>query len=538
VQCPELTNFTNGTVNGGSRTAGATRTYSCTNGFGISGSATNRTVNTVCQESGTWTVSPPTCTDINECTQLAVCNSAGNTCVNLINGAGYRCDCAATWLGSSVTNGNASCTQCGNGTVNAGEQCDNGAQNGVVPLCEAQSCNYCTTSCTVASVMPTNTSCGDFLDNDGDLLTDCPDADCGGVGSCPNWSCRNTTTGTMPSPTPVIAYINNAPPGTVGQVVTDVTANTTGRPRSFDPWLRATAPGSVAWMWRAPASAVYRFSLCAAPASSAISDTVLGIYNEAQACGQASTIGRLAAADDTGCGSAREAIDFSVTAGTNLIIAAAAWGSVHGNIRLQVIRQTQCPTNQIVDCNGNCTTATLGGSCDVNLSCAALNFDSGACRCFAVPANGSASPPNPNPGTASSFFCNAGFNRSGVASGTCQTNGQYNVTLPACVRNPNYCGPPPAAGSNAALTVAPADNGLGSVAQYGCSSGSRDNGDTSRTCTTTGWSGSALNCSSGGCTVVAASPASPRRTLWHLGIALLVVLGAGFAPLGPRRRPR
>ena len=56
ILCPDLPNPLGGVVNLTSRTIGSTVTYSCNEGFILNGSAER-----VCQEDGTWSITPPSC---------------------------------------------------------------------------------------------------------------------------------------------------------------------------------------------------------------------------------------------------------------------------------------------------------------------------------------------------------------------------------------------------------------------------------------------------------------------------------------------
>ena len=56
ILCPDLPNPLGGVVNLTSRIIGSTVTYSCNEGFILNGSAEG-----VCQEDGTWSITPPSC---------------------------------------------------------------------------------------------------------------------------------------------------------------------------------------------------------------------------------------------------------------------------------------------------------------------------------------------------------------------------------------------------------------------------------------------------------------------------------------------
>jgi formylglycine-generating enzyme required for sulfatase activity len=103
VDCGALTNPANGAVSiPVGTTFGATATYSCDEGYLLSGGLATRT----CGATGSWGTAP-TCNEIDECTSGAVCAAPNNVCTNLPGS--WQCSCAIGATGVTVVGGDASC---------------------------------------------------------------------------------------------------------------------------------------------------------------------------------------------------------------------------------------------------------------------------------------------------------------------------------------------------------------------------------------------------------------------------------------------
>ncbi len=129
VACPALT-IANGSVDTGSGTFGATATYTCLTGYDRTGGTTRR-----CEANGTWSGTAPTCAAHNcgapPAPARGTVTTTGGTTFGAV--ARYTCTspfrvspegatrtCTATgWNGSTP-----SCIGCGDGELQAGEQCD------------------------------------------------------------------------------------------------------------------------------------------------------------------------------------------------------------------------------------------------------------------------------------------------------------------------------------------------------------------------------------------------------------------------------
>lgn len=124
------------------------------------------TVNSDCLSSFCWN---NLCTDAPAGVKLPACASNGVYC-----GSNYQCvdpftdgnncgSCEVVCTVSQECAGGICRNLCGNGVLNAGEQCDDG---------NAISGDGCSASCTLEEI------CSDRIDNDGDGFIDCKDADC------------------------------------------------------------------------------------------------------------------------------------------------------------------------------------------------------------------------------------------------------------------------------------------------------------------------------------------------------------------------
>ncbi|CAH1241242.1 FBN2 [Branchiostoma lanceolatum] len=98
VHCNALTNPTNGVVSG-SNAYGAVLTFTCNTGYSLDGPAT-----LTCQADGTWSGSPPTCKDVDECASPNGGCGQNMICTNTIGS--YLCSCL---VGYHLETGGSSC---------------------------------------------------------------------------------------------------------------------------------------------------------------------------------------------------------------------------------------------------------------------------------------------------------------------------------------------------------------------------------------------------------------------------------------------
>ena len=112
------------------------------------------------------------------------------------------------------------------------------------------------------------------------------------------------------------------------------------------------------------------------------------------------------------------------------------------------------------------------------------------CGALIGPANGSVIFPSTTLGSTATYVCSAGFNMVGGSTRTCQAEGTWGGAAPTCT--PVDCGAlsPPANGAVSAPTTT-----YGSTVTYSCTSGHSLSGNATRTCQANGtWSGSMPAC--------------------------------------------
>ncbi|XP_066300020.1 uncharacterized protein [Branchiostoma lanceolatum] len=98
VHCNALTNPTDGVVSG-SNAYGSVLTFTCNTGYSLDGAAT-----LTCRADGTWSGSPPTCTDVDECASPNGGCGQNMICTNTIGS--YLCSCL---VGYHLETGSSSC---------------------------------------------------------------------------------------------------------------------------------------------------------------------------------------------------------------------------------------------------------------------------------------------------------------------------------------------------------------------------------------------------------------------------------------------
>ncbi|XP_065189560.1 E-selectin-like [Sycon ciliatum] len=100
INCPaNPTAPVNGVVATGDRKAFTTRTYSCNTGYQLSGATT-----TVCQTTGTWSATPPTCTRVLCSIQVAPSNGAiASLSLEIYGAAIFTCNSGYNVVGSSAS---------------------------------------------------------------------------------------------------------------------------------------------------------------------------------------------------------------------------------------------------------------------------------------------------------------------------------------------------------------------------------------------------------------------------------------------------
>ncbi|KNC49451.1 uncharacterized protein AMSG_05458 [Thecamonas trahens ATCC 50062] len=126
---------------------------------------------------------------------------------------------------------------------------------------------------------------------------------------------------------------------------------------------------------------------------------------------------------------------------------------------------------------------------------AACNPTADYCPALTAPTNGNApaSYSRTITSVASPYTCNAGYDLSGSASRTCQSDGTWSSTTPTCVLDTSYCGARPATPANG--NAGSCGYSIGASCTYGCNNGYEPTGSMTVTCNSGGaWSGSPASC--------------------------------------------
>ncbi|KNC49452.1 uncharacterized protein AMSG_05459 [Thecamonas trahens ATCC 50062] len=180
-----------------------------------------------------------------------------------------------------------------------------------------------------------------------------------------------------------------------------------------------------------------------------------------------------------------------------------------------------CPSPPAAPSNGvqgSCS-RTVGGTCSyscntgynpgggMTITCqsngawsgspAACNPTADYCPALTAPTNGNApaSYSRTITSVASPYTCNAGYDLSGSASRTCQSDGTWSSTTPTCVLDTSYCGARPATPANG--NAGSCGYSIGASCTYGCNNGYEPSGSMTVTCNSGGaWSGSPSSCTS------------------------------------------
>ena len=130
---------------------------------------------------------------------------------------------------------------------------------------------------------------------------------------------------------------------------------------------------------------------------------------------------------------------------------------------------------------GACDMGYMGTNCDLPITC------SGA----AAPANGAVSSDTATVGMSVTYTCTAGYTLNGNATRACQADGTFAGTAPTCTAN--ACAPDLTAPTNG--QVSRTMGVTGDVATYSCNGGYALSGNATRTCQADGtWSGTAPAC--------------------------------------------
>ncbi|HEY1554446.1 MAG TPA: DUF4215 domain-containing protein [Kofleriaceae bacterium] len=141
--------------------------------------------------------------------------------------------------GEDITNCQEDCMGCGNGSIDPGEECDNGSGNTDTP-CAApaydtatpntpNTCSTCTTSCTISTVLGPYCGDGTCQGGDGETETNCP-ADCTGCGNGLLEGSEACDNGTENTDTPCTTPAYHNPPNTCSTCTTSCAIHTVEGP--------------------------------------------------------------------------------------------------------------------------------------------------------------------------------------------------------------------------------------------------------------------------------------------------------------------
>jgi hypothetical protein len=464
VTCPTLSNPTNGAVDDGTNQYNATAAYSCDTGYEVTGGTTVR-----CSASGTWSGTPPTCERVSCAARTAPMNGS-------ITPAGpYDYQDTITYMcnnGYSLSGGDASQTCLASGSWSS-----------TAPSCSEILCPALTAPAngSVNHMSRTPGTVASYTCNTSYGLSSTAPVTCQGDGT---WMGTPPTCNLLDCGAPPAANANGtrAVPGTttVGAVTT-YSCNTgyTGGGNltceSDGDWSAATAPACT-------------IVSCGAPP--VVTNGAVGAGANTYNSTRTYTCSN----------------DYQIGSGTGDITCLAS-GNWSTPPTCEPIPDG-CATNPcqnggtctesggtFTGCTG-CNAGYSGTLCEVAVNCGSLSVTNGSVAY---------APMNTTLGSVATTTCTTGYNRTGPATRTCQTDGSWSGAVNTC--EPVSCGAAPD-GTNSTATET--STTLGGTANYTCATGHVvSGGNATRTCGTNGmWTGTPLSCSLGDCGAPAAAGAN------------------------------
>jgi hypothetical protein len=428
---PELVAPENGNVDRTMGVEGDVATYSCDDGFVLTGNGGSST--RICQASGAWTGSPPTCEPVvAPCTPNPCLN--GGTCTEM--GDSFTCDCEGTGYSGSTCTTPIVCT----GAM--------APMNGMVSATSAPYPTSVTYSCNTGYTL------------EGATLAQCR-ADgsfSAGPPTCRPNACFETLTN------PANGMVNRTM-GATGDVATYSCAS--GYTLSGTA-MRTCLPSGT-WSGSAPTCERIITPCMPNPCLNGGTCTPMGESFTCN-CGGTGYMGPTCMTPVTCTGA---------VAPTNGTVSSAS---------------ATFPNTITYGCN---TGYTLEGSssamcrADGTFSSPAPTCRPNPCEPLTDPTNGTVSPRTGTTGSSVTYSCNAGYTLSGAATRTCQATGTWSGSAPTCTPNPcSETLSAPLYGSVSRTTGA-----TGDVATYTCQGSLRLIGSATRTCQASGtWSGTAPVC--------------------------------------------
>lgn len=490
VTCPNLAAPTNGSVDDGNNQYDTLAAYSCNSGYEITGGTDVR-----CGASGSWVGTPPTCAPVACPTRMAPANGAiapssgpytfGDTIT-------YTCS-----PGYSLTGGQAM------------QDClASGSWSSTAPSCAPNLCP--------ALSAPANGSVDDMMRTPGTVAAYSCDPSYALSSTAPV-TCQNNGTWQGTPPTCELLDCGAPPVANANGTLTPPANTTVGATATYACNTGYNGGGTLT------CQANGTWSAGTAPACTIVS------------CGTPPTVqnGSVGAGSDT-YNSTRT---YSCTSGYQIAngtgnITCLANGSWSSPPTCELIPDGCSPDpcqngGTCTESGGtftgciNCNAGYSGTLCDVPVDCGALTV-----------ANGTVgyAPMNTTLGSVATTTCAPGYNRTGPATRTCQTNGTWSGAANTCT--PVDCGAAPDGTNSTATETSTTLNG---VATYTCDAGYVvSGGNATRTCGTGGtWSGSPLSCVLGDCGAPAAagsnaSVATPGGT--NTGDVATYSCNTGYTP--------
>ncbi|XP_065189195.1 sushi, von Willebrand factor type A, EGF and pentraxin domain-containing protein 1-like isoform X2 [Sycon ciliatum] len=566
IQCPvNPVSPTNGAVSSGARDAFTNRTYSCSMGYQLSGTTT-----TVCQTTGTWSGTPPTCTRVMCSGQVAPSNGAIASMSLEINGATiFTCNSGYNVIGSSASvclpTGTWSTSpptcqliQCPvnpvspiNGAVSSGARdaftnrtysCNTGYQlsgttttvcqttgawSGSPPACTRVMCSsqVAPSNGVIASMSLEINGATIFTCNSGYNIVGSSASVCLPTGT---WSTSPPTCKRIQCPDNPVSPTNGAV-SAGGRNAFAIRTYSCSTGYQLSGATTTVCQTTEAWSGTPPTCTRVLCSSQVAPLNGAIASMSMEING---------------------------ATIFTCNSGYNLAGSSASVCLPSGNWSTSppTCQGIQCPMTVPTPANGAIVTGTndvfisrqytcnsgyqlQGSSNTICLSTGDWSTPTPTCKrvecpILNAPTNGVISPGDSEVFTLRRFTCNTGFNLVGNSASVCLSGGTWSNVTPQCVGI--QCSGPLANPTNGRVNTSTIS--VFSVSTYSCNSGYELVGETNSICLSTGqWSGPAPTCSSINCNSLPSilnGNVQPGRAPLIRGSTAFVSCNEGFALSG------
>ncbi|MCA9532348.1 MAG: hypothetical protein KC593_01670 [Myxococcales bacterium] len=457
VACPALTNPTNGNVDDGTATFGATANYICDGGYTLTGSATRQ-----CQASGAWTGSAPTCDPVMCPNVTAPANGAVTAMTGSFGDAiTYSCS-----VGYTLTGGDADQTCLATGSWSS-----------TAPTCQAVLCPDLTA--------PANGSVDDGDNSVGTVAAySCNSA--GGyapVGGTPR-TCQANGSWTGTAPSCALRDCGSAPSANANGTSTPPGNTLVGASATYSCNPGYTGGGTLTCLptgsWSAATAPSCTIVNCGAPPV---------VTNGSVGAGATTAGSTRTYTCDSGFNANGST---TVTCQNN-----GSWTSPptcdaipNGCMGVTCQNGGTCTQNGMgtfTGCTG-CAAGYSGTFCEVPVDCGGLSVTNGTVS----------TPMGTTLGNVANYSCDVGYTRSGSATRTCQSNGSWSGSAATCVIVD--CGSPTTNPNSTVMTSSTQYNG---VATYSCNTASgyvQTGGSATRTCQAAGtWSGTPIQCGLANC---------------------------------------